>query len=78
MNRSQNIDEVRKKIREAKLQQRFICHLCGAKMWLGSKYYHLRTFHQGSVLEPENLIIYAKGHYLGHNLFLKFACTKSE
>ena len=48
MNRSQNIDEVRKKIREAKLQQRFICHLCGAKMWLGSKYYHLRTFHQGS------------------------------
>ena len=49
---------MKKRLKQAekeRIAKGFICHLCGAVMGRASKYYHLRTFHQGGVLERVNL-----------------------
>ena len=49
MNCIQDLNEARKKLMQVKKKQRekgFICHLCGREMSSGSKWYHLKIFHQ--------------------------------
>ena len=49
MNWQQDLGEARKKLMQDKKEKRgkgFICHLCGRVMSFGSKWYHLKIFHQ--------------------------------
>lgn len=75
---TQDIDEVKKRLKQAekeRIAKGFICHLCGAVMGRASKYYHLRTFHQGSVLKTENLN--KSAYFDWPQLLLKFVSSVS-